>query len=274
MGLTFEQGRHRYTLDTPQGVQAKVQGVTTLIGGGIPKPGIAPWYGRMVAEWVDSNPQEVERLRGLPDVRSRGRTRTALVDQLCKVPGEVRDAAADRGTEIHALAEQIIAGDEVEVPDAHAAEVEGYLEFLDTWDVTPVLTEAMVAHRGDWWAGTLDLVATSPHLHDGEPVLIDLKTSNHVYGETALQTAAYARAEFWVDGDDERPMPDIAATYVAHITPQGTDLHPLCTSREEINEAYRQFLVAAFTTKNAGRRDAFLRPPLDPPTTTEKETTA
>ena len=95
-----------------------------------------------------------------------------------------------------------------------------------------------------------------------------------MYGETALQTAAYARAEFWVDGDDERPMPDIAATYVAHITPQGTDLHPLCTSREEIAEAYRQFLVAAFTTKNAGRREAFLRPPLDPPTTTEKETTA
>ena len=80
MGLTFEPGRHRYTLDTPQGVQAKVSGVTTLIGGGIPKPAIAPWHGRMVAEWVDANPQEVERLRGLPDVRSRGRTRTALVD--------------------------------------------------------------------------------------------------------------------------------------------------------------------------------------------------
>lgn len=273
MGLTFEQGRHRYTLDTPQGVQAKVQGVTTLIGGGIPKPAIAPWHGRMVAEWVDANPQEVERLRGLPDVRSRGRTRSALVDRLCKVPGEVRDAAADRGSEIHALAEQIVAFREVAVIETHDAEIQGYLEFLDAWEITPVLTEAMVAHRGDWWAGTLDLVATSPHLNDGAPVLIDLKTSNYVYGETALQTAAYARAEFWVDNGYERPMPDIAATYVAHITPQGTDLHPLCTSREEINEAYRQFLVAAFTTKNAGRRDAFLRPPLDPPTT-EKETTA
>ena len=96
--------------------------------------------------------------------------------------------------------------------------------------------------------------------------LIDLKTSNGVYGETAIQTAAYAKFEFYLDENgEERPMPKIERTFVAHITPFGTDLHPLCTSPAEIDEAYRQFLCAAYITKTAKRRKDFLRDPLPSP---------
>ena len=264
--LQFMEKSHRYKMRTPQGALSYVPGVTTLIGGGIPKPALNPWYARMVAEFVDQNPLEVERLRGLPPVQYQGRERSALVDALCKVPTSKRDSAAERGTQIHALAEKVVAGDEVAVPVEHEGEVTGYAEFLDTWDITPLVVEGRGANATEFYAGTFDLVGTSPHLAGGKPVMIDLKTSNGVYGETALQTAAYANFEFYLDADgDEHPMPEIHACYVAHITPFGTDLHPLCRDRGELAEAYRQFLCAAYTTKTAARRKAFLGDPLPQP---------
>lgn len=262
--LQFMEKSHRYKMRTPQGVLASVPGVTGLIGGGIPKPQLNPWYARMVAEFVEQNPLEVERLRSLPPVQHQGRERSALVDALCKVPTGKRDSAAERGTAIHALAEKVVAGDEVAVPVEHDGEVTGYAEFLDAWEITPVVIEGRGANATEWYAGTLDLIATSPHW-DGV-ALIDLKTSNGVYGETAIQTAAYAKFEFYLDENgEERPMPKIERTFVAHITPFGTDLHPLCTSPTEIDEAYRQFLCAAYITKTAKRRKEFLRDPLPSP---------
>lgn len=264
--LTFMENVHRYKMLTPEGVLVWVPGVTTLIGGGIPKPALTPWYARMVAEFVDENPMEVERLRNLPPVPYRGGERSALVDALCKVPTQRRDSAAERGTEIHKIAEDVVSGAEVEVPAAHESEVTGYVEFLDTWDVTPLVTEGRGANGTDFYAGTFDLVATSPHLADGKPVMIDLKTSNGVYGETALQTAAYSRFEFYLDKDgNEQPMPQVHATYVAHVTPHGTDLRTLCRNPEEIAEAYRQFTCAAYIYKSTKRRNAFLGDPLPQP---------
>lgn len=268
--LQFMEKSHRYKMRTPQGVLASVPGVTGLIGGGIPKPQLNPWYARMVAEFVDQNPLEVERLRSLPPVQHNGRERSALVDALCKVPTSKRDSAAERGTQIHALAEKVVAGDEVAVPVEHDGEVTGYAEFLDTWDITPLIVEGRGANATEFYAGTFDLVGTSP-FWDGV-ALIDLKTSNGVYGETAIQTAAYAKFEFYLDENgDEQPMPKIGRTFVAHITPFGTELHPLCTSPAEIDEAYRQFLCAAYITKTAKRRKDFLRDPLPSPNTGQKE---
>ena len=271
--LQFMEKSHRYKMRTPQGVLAHVPGVTTLIGGGIPKPALNPWYARMVAEFVEQNPLEVERLRSLPPVQHQGRERSALVDALCKVPTGKRDSAAERGTQIHALAEKVVAGDEVAVPVEYDGEVTGYAELLDTWDITPVVIEGRGANVTEWYAGTLDLIATSPYW-DGV-ALVDLKTSNGVYGETAIQTAAYAKFEFYLDENgEEQPMPKIERTFVAHITPFGTDLHPLCTSPAEIDEAYRQFLCAAYITKTAKRRKDFLRDPLPAPLKETKSASA
>lgn len=270
MSLTFNEKAHRYKMSDAEGKMLPVTGATTLLGGGIPKPALIYWAGKMVAEFVRDNPQEVERLRGAPD--------TDMAKELAKEPGRKRDTAAIRGSEIHAIAEAYINGEEVAVPDEHLAEVQGYVEFLDVWEITPVLVEVSVGNRGHWYAGRLDLIATSPHLCGGRPVLIDLKTSNHVYGETALQTAAYARAEFHVtdaDPDTEHPMPDIAATYVAHITAAGTDLHPLCRDVAEIELAQTMFLAAAYTHKTAKTRDGFLGEPLPRPNTnTERQNAA
>lgn len=255
-GLTFTHNGHRYKLDG-----LPVTGVTTLIGGGIPKPALVRWAPRVVAEWVtdpDNRPRLDELLKGDVD---------AAIRELKELPTKVRDEAGIRGTAVHQLAEALIHGGEVEAPEDIAPFVEGYADFLDQWQITPLLTERPCANRTDWWAGTFDLFATSPLLAGGRPIQIDLKTSRGVYGETALQTAAYAKADFYLDADgNEHPLPEIAATYVAHVTAEGTALYELARDREQIEEHYQMFLAAAYIHKTAKLRDAIITEPLTVPT--------
>lgn len=264
MALTFNPKNHRYTCDTPQGVQATISGVTTLLGGGIPKPALPHWSARVVAEYVDANPQEVERLRGLPEVPYKGHMRSALVDELIKVPNRERDLAANRGTDIHSIAEKLNTLGVAELDGEHTSEIDGYLEFLDTWGIETVLAERMGVNRTEWYAGTFDLIATSPHWEGN--ALIDLKTSNGVYGEVALQAAAYSRFEVYLnDAGEEVPMPPISRTFVAHIRPGVTDLYSLCESPEEIEESFQQFRCAAYITKTTKRRNGYIKDPLPQP---------
>lgn len=259
-GLTFTHNGHRYKLDG-----LPVTGVTTLIGGGVPKPALIRWAPKVVAEWVtDSDHREEldELLAGDPTVAAR---------ILKELPTKARDEAGVRGTAVHALAEQLATTGEVEAPNELAGYVEGYAKFLDDWQITAVLTERPCGNRADWYAGTFDLIATSPFLADGKPVMIDLKTSRSVYGETALQNAAYSKAEFHGLAGAEEPMPDVAATYVAHVRDGHTDLYQLAADREQIDAQYGMFLAASYTHKTTKAREAFITEPLAAPNTeTEK----
>jgi hypothetical protein len=262
MTLTFTPSGHRYKLDGKP-----VTGVTTLINGGVPKPALVYWAAKVVAEYVQENPLDVEALRNDSE--------KDLVRELAKLPNQKRDDAGVRGTAVHALADKLVHGGEVEAPEDIVPYVEGYAAFLDEWQITPVLTERPCANRTNWWAGTFDLFATSPFLADGQVIEIDLKTSNGVYGETGLQTAAYAKAEFYLDADGkEQPLPHVAATYVAHVTPAGTVLYQLAKDRDQIDQQYQMFLAAAYTHKTAKLRDAIITEPLTIPTNTELKASA
>jgi hypothetical protein len=207
--LKFNEKQHRYWLDG-----RPIPGVTTLVNKGYPKPQLTYWSAKMVAEFVADQPEHVEQLRQM----GRG----PMVAALKGVPWETRDQAAIKGTDIHKLAEEIIHGREVDVPPHLLSHVEGYVHWLDAFGVEPVLTEFRVASRRWWYAGTADAVVTL----GGQTLLLDWKTSANVYGETALQTAAYAGAEFWVDDDgNEQPVPEVDGIGVVHITEGGTRLH-------------------------------------------------
>lgn len=261
MSLTFKDSSHRYQLDG-----RSVTGATTLLNGGIPKPQLNDWYARMVAQFVQDNPLEVERLRGLkPVTTSRGYEESALMNALRAVPRQKRDDAALRGTEIHDLGQRYLAGEEVDIPADHETEVMGLVDFIEDLELEPLIVEKSLANRDHWYAGRVDFIGTSPHLNHGDPVLIDWKTSNGIYGETALQCAAYANAQFWVTDDDpdtEHEIPDIAATYVAHITVHGVELHPLATNQVEIDQHFEEFLAAAYITKTTARRKKYVAAPV------------
>ncbi|MGL3805879.1 hypothetical protein ACSYDW_07240 [Paeniglutamicibacter sp. R2-26] len=268
-GLKFTHNGHRYQLDGKP-----VTGVTTLIGGGIPKPALIAWAPRVVAEWV-TNPNNRTELDSL-----LAGDRDHAVRELKSIPTKERDSAGERGTEVHHYAEIVANHGEIDVPEDLAGFIEGYVAFLEAWQITVLHTEVSVGNRTHWYAGTLDMICTSPFLAGGMPVMIDLKTSKSVYGETALQNAAYSRAEFHGLLGDEHPLPNVAATYVAHVTPMdreglnaryegkplGTSLYQLADSPEQIDAQFQEFLTAAYIHKTNKQREGYITEPLVAPT--------
>jgi hypothetical protein len=251
MSLTFSEKGHRYRLDG-----APVPNVTTILNGGLPKPALVGWAARMAGEaaaqlifgdGVEPTAVVVDRLRQM------GPT---AVTALCADAAQARrNAAAVKGTDVHAYAERVLHGEAVDVPSELAGYVEGYVGFLDRVELVPILTERPCASRRHWYAGRFDLLATI----DDEPWLLDNKTGSGVYGETACQVAAYARADFYVDVDGaEVPMPHVAHIGALHVTEGGTDLYDL----GDIDEAHREFIAARLIYSTDRRRRALVEAPV------------
>ena len=206
---------HSYLLDGE-----KVQGVTTVLSKSIPKPALIAWAANESAKFAVN---QWDELATLP-----------IVDRLERIKKEwrgVRDRAALRGTEVHNLAEKVVHGEEVEVPDHLAGHLEAYIQFLDDFQVVPVLVEKAVFSRSYKYAGTFDLVADI----NGVRWLLDIKTNaSGVYAETALQLAAYRFADFYIEDDlSEHVMPEVERTGVIHVTASGYELVPVIANRDE-----------------------------------------
>ena len=252
---------HSYKMDGN-----KVDGVTTVLGNGIPKPALVGWAAKSIAEFVgeriaiDTSTGRVDATQLATDLAAIGRenryskwpndgsvSRLAFIETLKGVHWQDRDRAAKRGTEVHNLAEQIVDGVEVTVPDELVGHVDSYIKFLDEWQVEPIIVEGVCGHRKHRWMGTFDLVAK---LH-GETWLLDLKTTRSgIFGETALQLAAYRHAEFYLDTEgEEQPMPEVDRVGAIWCRADGYDLIPV----EAGADVYRMFqyaqMVARFTTE-------------------------
>lgn len=206
--LTFDEKRHRYTLDG-----RPVPGVTTIIGKALPKPALPYWAAKVVAETAVNTSGTLAH-----DVATMGAD--AVIKTLKRALWAERDRAAIRGTAVHALAESLAHGDDVDVNPQMAPYVQAAADFLDAHDVRPIATEARLASRTHWYAGTADLFAWV----DGTPTLCDWKTSKSVHGSHFLQLAAYASADFMVQDDQEVPIPLVDRIAVVHLTPDGARL--------------------------------------------------
>ncbi|MFE6127490.1 hypothetical protein ACFQ6Q_04320 [Streptomyces sp. NPDC056437] len=202
---------HYYKLDG-----RRVTGVTTLINGGIPKPNLIDWAARVVAEYVADNPAEIASLRGAG--------RRQLVDFLKVRHNAIRDKAGARGTDVHTYAQRFLSGeDNLTVPDELLGYVEACVAFLDEWQVLPVLVETAVASRAWQYCGTFDVVGD---VYDGTRRIVDWKTgASGIWGETGLQLAGYANAEFYHHDDGtEHQMADLSIDkgLAVHLKPDGT----------------------------------------------------
>lgn len=227
----------------------KVPGVTTIIGNGLPKPALVGWGIKSVAEYAVDHWDEVAEL-----------TPSERLKVLKGSPYADRDAAANRGTAVHALAEQLVQGVEVEVPDELAGHVESYVRFLDDWHITPVLVERTIVNYTVGYAGTFDLVADVPRVGR---VLADVKTNRSgVYGDTAFQLAAYRYAEFYVaDDGTEQPMPAVDGCYVIHVRADGYDFVPLQADELQFTEFRHIARVARAAEAARGYVGDALTPP-------------
>jgi hypothetical protein len=226
--LTFNARGHSYKLDGQP-----IDGVTTLIGDGMRKKALENWAGNETAAYAVNHWEE---LSVLPVA--------ARLEKLKKARFEVRDNAARKGTEVHRLAEQIIAGVEVDVPEELAGHVRSAVAFLDEWQIRPVLTETKVWSEKGRYGGTLDMVVTSD-LMPGVVALADWKTSRSgIYGETALQLSAYENADCYI-GDDglDHPMSELGinACWGVWIRSDGYSVYPM----ERGEQVFRTFQFVA-----------------------------
>lgn len=213
-------GRGHSYVDTETGL--KIPGVTTLTGDGIPKPALLKWSAETTANYAVDH---WDRLATLPP--------SVRLKELYGSRYAEKDAASNRGTQVHKLAERLVAGERVTVPDELADYVQSYVRFLDEFDVEPVLIEATIWHPEHHYCGTLDLIADllDPDEPDQDRVrwLLDIKTSRSgVFGESALQLAGYRYAPVWVEPDGtEHDMPEVERTGVVHVRADGYDLVPV-----------------------------------------------
>ena len=203
----FGKAVHHYeTLDGQ-----RIPGVTTILSDAVPKPALVGWGIKSVAEFAVDHWDE---LAGMPPAKRLAALKGA--------PYADRDAAANKGTEIHALAARLVAGEEVDVPEALAGHVDSYIDFLDKMHVKAILVEFAVYHS-DWdYAGTADLLADI----GPDRWLLDVKTSRSgVFTETAWQLAAYAAAEVYMAEDGTvAELPSVRRIGAVWVRSDGWDL--------------------------------------------------
>jgi hypothetical protein len=232
--LAFNEKSHRYTLDGKW-----VPSVTGIVDAGLPKPALKRWGERVVAEAAIDQAETISRIHS-----TMGRQQA--IDALAATPYEQMKTAGVRGTAVHKLAESVVHGIPVDVPNELAGHVRGYVDWLERNNVEALATEARIANRTHWYAGTFDLLAEV----DGRVWLFDLKTSKSVYGDTALQCAAYASAELCQLNDELVQFPHIDAIGVVHVTEHGTRMFDL----GDIAAAQSEFLACLATYNGARRR--------------------
>lgn len=265
---------HSYYLDGEKAV-----GVTTVLNA-LPKPALVPWaagaVGEFVAEAIDHVDGHYLADRLVTELGAAARdlnkawpdkfSRTKAAEVMKALPYRERDAAANKGTRVHDLAERLAAGDEVEVPDELVGHVDSYLRFRDEWEPYDEVTEFVVINRGvrPAYMGTADLECRFRAAPELGRCLVDIKTNRSgPFGEVALQLAAYRYAESRLTPDgDEEEMPEFDNCLVLWVRADGYDLVPFTAGPREFRDFQYVAQVYEFTQRDRSLRGDALLPPV------------
>lgn len=223
---------HRYVdLDRPKPDRRNsfeaIPGVTSIVRTGLPKPQFTNYAGTATADYAVNN---WDTLSAMPPADR--------LKAISKGRYEARDQAAGKGKVVHNLAEHLITGAEVPIPEGLEGYVEAATKFMDQFDFQPYsdCIELTVFHTEHYYCGTLDLGGTMvipdlpeyewiPLQEDGRvATLVDYKTSaSGIWGDIAFQFAGYKYAEYGVTRTDEIiPVPKFDLCVGVHLRGDGT----------------------------------------------------
>ncbi len=101
----------------------------------------------------------------------------------------IKKISADEGTLVHETAEKVLVGVSTEINESIAPSIEALKIFLKNTNiyVDPEWVEKRIVNFNERYAGTIDSLA----LIDGKFGVLDIKTSQAIYRDYNLQTAAY-----------------------------------------------------------------------------------
>lgn len=104
----------------------------------------------------------------------------------------VKNNSAKEGTLIHEMVESLLLGEEPFTPPSIEPSIRAFKEFVEKnkINVKPEFVEYRLVNEDERYAGTLDAVAEI----EGKVGILDIKTSQEIYRDYNLQTAAYMAA--------------------------------------------------------------------------------
>lgn len=238
----------------------RLRSVTTILSGGVPKPGLVHWAGNTCTDSAIENLPRLVAASRYPD------RLLELRDWIRRAHTRKKDERAEVGSMVHKIIESRLLGTTppatVKVGEEEwaldgpelAPYVEHFLTFEAEWKPVWRASEMVVANPDDGYAGTLDYVidghagligdmlrARGYVVPDGVDVMGDTKTggewdhttsAGHVHGvypEAGLQMSAYRRAKVcWLRDGQQVPMPPTAEVgVVLHLRPEGYRLYPV-----------------------------------------------
>jgi hypothetical protein len=181
------------------------------------KPFLIGWAAKMSAECA------VEDHALIGEMLKKKTGKKAALDYVKQARFRDSEGKADRGTIVHAAIEAYVEGKSVDkaavqfaleekmVPEGLWAAtfkmIDGVQEFLFDYEPEILWSEATVYSRKHEYAGTADLIAKVRIGESILPAVIDVKTGKSIYNETAMQLAAYARADFvGLNDGKEKPL--------------------------------------------------------------------
>ncbi len=128
---------------------------------------------------------------------------------------KIKEKSATEGTLIHDTVEDLLIGKDVAIDPSVAPAVEAFQRFIETTHifVDKDYIEKRIVHSSERYAGTVDALA----LIDGRFGVLDIKTSQAIYRDYNLQTAAYIAALI-----DE--LPTLQTRWILRI-----DQHQVCS---------------------------------------------
>jgi hypothetical protein len=187
----------------------KYLSVTTILSALPRQIYLVPWAAKLAAEraW-----ETIHTLEWTQDEHEFQIDEDGFIKYVKDAWRETRDNAGSVGDEVHTACDAILAFSRGNAESALAfseslaltgeAEpfVQHFLTFLGDNDVRVVANEYTVYNDTHGYAGSCDLAAYI----NGEPWVIDIKTSKSLHEEMALQVCAYTRGEYVVNEDGSR----------------------------------------------------------------------
>ena len=189
-GRAYGKDYRYYVATCKDGAEYRLRSVTSVLGV-LNKEALIQWAVDQsmdyIRERVDYDADGVARFTQ-PDLE-------ALLRKARMAHYRTKTEAAELGTIAHDYVEQFLrTGQEQDMSDQDPRVANCYDLFRRWWDqagLSVIQTELMVYHAPLGYAGQLDFLAAD---QDGQPVLVDWKTSKSIYWNYALQVVAYAKA--------------------------------------------------------------------------------
>lgn len=228
--------------------------ITTIIGGGVPKPALVKWGPKMVANCVIDQWDEVVAQKDAP--------RASREKWLKEAPQRYTDSRGKRGDEVHAWAEWYGAGQvgpEPFVPETAQPALMGLKMFLNDWKPEYVHVEKTVVNKRFGYAGTFDFICYLNIAKVGRVLVLgDYKTSKGVYPEVGLQLAAVRFAEVMLELQEdgtyvEAPVPVVDMCVEVHIMDDDYDVIPVEAGPDQFI-AFRAAIAVRHFQEVTGKR--------------------